>query len=227
MDLSNPHDAAAQSTSGSKRLNAEKITLDTKSNLLERCFQAVNKKHFKNAITATTRWEVPTGTVNVRENPFEYHLSQEEECVFQKSVEFVKLDKLTDATTLLTPLAEAGHRESQLAMCHILRKTNGDWKRYAEMYNTGVRTVKAVPAACYYPDTKVIAIHPHLLNRNVPQFVLRYLIFHECCHQVIPSNETDPHPSAFMDLEAQAPHRERAVKWLEKEGFPTLRLTSC
>ena len=193
------------------------------SELLERCFQAVNKKHFKNSIEATVCWEVPRGTVSVRENPGEYHLSDEDRYVFRRAIGLIQQRKLTEATGLLKPLAEAGHGDSQLAMCHILKKTQGNWQHYAEMYNASIRTVKAVPAACYYPDTRVIAIHPHLHQRNIPQFVLRYLIYHECCHQVVPSDEHEQHSEAFMELEREAPHRQRAIEWLEKEGFPTLR----
>ena len=190
--------------------------------LLEKCFVAVNKKHFKGRIQAEIRWEVPRGTVSVRENPSDYELSDEDRYIFQRALTLIQQRKLEEASTLLMPIADKGHADSQLAMCHILKKTRGNWQRYAEMYNAGVRTVRAVPAACYYPESRVIAIHPHLRERNIPQFVLRYLIYHECCHQIVPS-AAEQHSPAFMELEKQAPHRQRAIEWLEKEGFPTLR----
>lgn len=191
--------------------------------LLERCLQAVNKKHFRNKIEANIFWEVPKGTVSVRENTEDLTLTTEQTLCFEKAIKLVESGKYLTAIQLLQPIADSGHRDSQLAMCHLLKRTHGDWKKYAEMHNSSVRVVQAVPAACYYPESKTIAIHPHLFQRNVPQFVLRYLIFHECCHQVIPSDESDPHPKSFMEMELQAPHRERAIVWLEKEGYPTLR----
>lgn len=191
--------------------------------LLERCFQAVNKKHFKNQINAQVIWQVPRGTVSIRENPNHYQLSAEDSLVFAKAVKLIEINKPEQAANLLKPLAEAGHQDSQLALCHILKRSQGNWQRYAEMHNAGVRMIKAVPAACYYPETQTIALHPHLHKRNIPQFVLRYLIYHECCHQIVPTEAEDQHPEAFMALERKAPHRERAMQWLEKEGFPTLR----
>ena len=190
--------------------------------LLRKCFHAVNKKHFKGRIHAEIRWEVPRGTVSIRENPTEYRLSPENRALFQRALTLIQQRKLTQAQDLLKPLADDGHGDSQLAMCHILKKTRGDWESYAARYNASIRTVRAVPAACYYPDTSTICIHPHLCQRNIPQFVLRYLIYHECCHQIVPSSD-EQHPEAFMELERVAPHRERAIAWLEKEGFPTLR----
>ncbi|MDX1692520.1 MAG: hypothetical protein R3208_02070 [Ketobacteraceae bacterium] len=201
----------------------ETAPADQAQELLEKCFQAVNKKHFKGRIQASVCWQVPRGTVSVRETPYDYQLSEENRYVFRQALGLIQRRKLEEALTLLRPLAESGHADSQLALCHILKRTRGDWQRYAEMYNASVRTVRAVPAACYYPETRTIAIHPHLSQRNVPQFVLRYLIYHECCHQIVPSDNHQQHSDAFMDLEKEAPHRQRAIDWLEKEGFPTLR----
>lgn len=193
--------------------------------LLERCFLAVNKKHFKNQIQATIHWAVPQGTVSIREHPNAYQAGKDDHSTLRQAITLIEQRKLQEAIVLLRPLADAGHPDAQLATCHILKKNRGDWQHYAERYNAGVRTSKAVPAACYYPDTQTIAIHPHLYSRNVPQFVLRYLIYHECCHQIVPSDQCEQHTAEFMALERQAPHRQRAVEWLEKEGFPTIRLS--
>lgn len=217
MDLSISH----KLNSGNNEDSIEEPNRD----LLVRCLDAVNRKHFKNKIEANIFWEVPKGTVSVRENTENLTLTIEQSLCFDKAIKLVRNEDYQNAIHLLKPIADLGHRDSQLAMCHLLKRTHGDWKAYAEMHNSSVRVIQAVPAACYYPDNQIIAIHPHLFQRNVPQFVLRYLIFHECCHQVIPSDENDPHPESFMKLELQAPHRDRAILWLEKEGYPTIR--SC
>lgn len=215
MDLSAPQ------VSESTKLEDPSTSYD--NTILLRSFQAINKRYFKNKVKATILWEVPRGFVNIRENPNDYVLDQEETLIYKKALELIGKDKIKEAAGLLKPLAHAGHKESQLAMCHILKRTHGNWKQYAEMHNASVRTIKAVPAACYYPESRTIAIHPHLHQRNVPQFVLRYLIYHECCHQIVPSSQDEQHPEEFMRLELQAPRRARALQWLEKEGFPTLR----
>lgn len=215
MDLSVPSESLIENSPNS--IDSPDI------DLLERCLAAVNKKHFKCQISANVIWEVPKGTVSVRENTDDLSLDQEQALCFNKALELVGLAKYETAMELFRPLADAGHRDSQLAMCHLLKRTQGDWKKYAAMHNNSVRSVKAVPAACYYPEQQTIAIHPHLFQRNVPQFVLRYLIYHECCHQLIGCDDNEPHNEAFMVLELKAPHRERAINWLEKEGFPTIR----
>ncbi|MCG8311818.1 MAG: hypothetical protein MI976_01255 [Pseudomonadales bacterium] len=199
-------------------------TPDDNTQILIRCFEAINKKHFKNAITATVIWQVPKGTVSAIENPNYFIITPTQNNQFSQALKHLESGNLEQAAMLFTPLADAGHKDSQLALTHLLKKLKGDWKKYAEMHNASVRSVQSVPAACYSPDTQVIAIHPHLQSRNVPQFVLRYLIYHECCHQVIPVIDDNQHPPAFLELEHAAPHRNRAIAWLEKEGFPTLRV---
>lgn len=215
MDLSPPDFSSLTS--------AENPAASCDTELLERCFRAVNKKHFKDQIQARICWEVPRGTVSIREQKNHYQPSQQDHSIFRQAITLIQQHQLNEASTLLRPIADAGHPDAQLAMCHILKKSRGNWQRYAEMYNASVRTSKAVPAACYYPDSQTIAIHPHLYHRNIPQFVLRYLIYHECCHQLIES-EQQQHSPQFMELEKQAPHRQRAINWLDKEGFPILRL---
>lgn len=202
---------------------ADKDHAETDQALLDRCFEAINKKHFKGQIQASVRWQVPQGTVSILENPGKYQLNREDMLVYQKALALLKTNQNDAAGQLLKPLAEAGHKDSQLAMCHLLKRTNGNWQRYAELHNAGIHRTQWVPAACYYPESQIIAIHPYLLQRNIPQFVLRYLIYHECCHQAVPSQRENHHSEEFMVLERQAPHRERAIRWLEKEGFPIIR----
>ncbi len=80
------------------------------------------------------------------------------------------------------------------------------------------------PAASYEitGDTTSIIIHSFLRDRLTPQYVIRYLIHHECCHETIPPIENDPHSLAFQQLELQAPKRDKAIEWLKKVGFNTV-----
>lgn len=191
---------------------------------LLKAFLAVNKKHFQNQINASIRWEVPKGTVSVANTApsFALQSNSKDAAYFERAKRLIGQSKLLDAVELLEHLAAKNHTESQLLLSHILKRTGGNWQRWADRYNRNLQRTKLVPAACYYPESQSICIHPHLHERKVPQFVLRYLIYHECCHQLLSTYSSDPHPPEFMVLENAAPHRDRALLWLEKEGFPTL-----
>lgn len=79
------------------------------------------------------------------------------------------------------------------------------------------------PAACWRAFW--ILIHPALRRMPTPRYVLVYLIWHELLHEIVAESTADnPHPPELMAKEANAPHRERAQKWLVKRGFPALPL---
>lgn len=190
--------------------------------LLLKTFLYINKTYFGQQIDADVRWQVPQGTVTVAANPraARRHLTDQEQAELHRLISRGQLDAACD---LLTPLAEAACSDAQLLLSHVMRKLHRPmWTQWAERYTTSTATRQVVPAACYYPSQRLICVHPYLCERRAPQWVLRYLMYHECCHQLIDSPCHDPHPPAFMALEAKAPNRERAVAWLQKEGFPTL-----
>ncbi|MAR92401.1 MAG: hypothetical protein SV765_10740 [Pseudomonadota bacterium] len=186
----------------------------------------VNKRFFHNKIQAEVIWQVPRGTVSLfvgepgiqiePGDPLFNQLQQARSCLQQGN--------LSAALQPLTACADANHPESKLLLCHIYKRQGDErWQRYAREYNRHCATVRAVPAACYYADRSLIAIHPHLQELGAPQFVLKYLLYHECCHQLVPSSDQEPHSAAFLHWEYQAPNRDRALHWLERQGFPTLR----
>ncbi len=206
--------------------HAESSISTVDHNRLVKLLSLVNRKFFRDRINAEIRWEVPKGSVTTSPAIKGLILSpgSEEHRQFEQAKQLLGQCRVSTACTLLEPLAEAKHLESQFLLMHIYRRIDGDWRKWAKRYNASQQRIQQVPAACYYPDTRVICIHPHLRERSAPQFVLRYLIYHECCHQIIPCNEQDPHNEDFMKLEYQAPNRERAINWLKKEGFPTLSI---
>ncbi len=190
---------------------------------LTNSFNIVNQRFFQGGITGAIIWQVPKGMVSINKGSPCYSLNgSTEELTFEQATLAIKQGQADKALALLTPFADKGHPDSELLVCHILKRQHGEWQGYAKAYNDHFITEMMAPAACYYPDTQTIAIHPHLHRRGAPMFVLRYLIYHECCHQIIDSSESEPHTPLFMEYEEKAPFREKALSWLSKEGFPTL-----
>ena len=200
--------------------------LDTES--LIKSLDVVSRRFFNDEITASIIWEVPKGLVSINIGTACYELcDRTEEITFEQATKALEQGEMEKALALLTPLADKGHPDSELLVCHLLKRKQGSWQAYAKAYNDHFVTEMMAPAACYYPDSQTIAIHPHLHRREVPMFVLRYLIYHECCHQIVTSSESHPHPPSFMEYEVNAPFRDKALAWLEKEGFPTLQNSTC
>ncbi len=222
--LINREDFMATANPSLMPLHLTRIYNDTSLQLL---LDGINKRHFAGRIQASIRWEIPAGRVSVftgiahtpllPDSP--YHQA------FAHATDLLDGANPEQALPLLIDCTEAGHEDAHLLLNHLLKRL-GDarWEKYSRQYNQRQQFHKVVPAACYYPESKAIAIHPHISERKAPQFVLKYLIFHECCHQLFESDASNPHPPEFMQWEARAPGRERALEWLEKEGFPTLPL---
>lgn len=196
---------------------------------LLKLFNTVNNRYFDGRIQAEIRWEIPVGSVAVFTGVDRHPLSADSPIhpVFDQACEALARNDSQGALPLLIQCADAGHKDAHLLLNHLLLRL-GDtrWPLYVKRYNRHSDSHQAVPAACYYPESRVIAIHPYVHERKAPQFVLKYLLFHECCHQLIESDSSNPHPPAFMEWEYRAPARTRALEWLAKEGFPTLPLTA-
>lgn len=190
-------------------------------------FDVINQRYFSGAVSASIIWQVPKGLVSINKGSPSHTLNSTETIEFEQATKAIESNQIQKALALLRPLADKGHGDSELLVCHILKRNQDpEWQRYAQAYNKHFATEMMAPAACYYPESRVIAIHPHLHERDVPMFVLRYLIYHECCHQLVESTEATPHSAEFMEYELKAPFRDKALRWLEKEGFPTLQNTS-
>lgn len=193
---------------------------------LEALLEQINRRYFKERIRATILWEVPKGTVSmyVGERGVSPQPGSLLEKTFETATTLLRDSRFEQAIPHLLDCAEQNHPESKLLLSHLFKRL-GDirWQDYAAQYNRHKETVRAVPAACYYQNEKTIAIHPHLNHLPTPQFVLKYLIYHECCHQLIQPKDHMAHSREFLRWEDRAPARIRALDWLEQRGFPTLR----
>lgn len=193
--------------------------------LLIQLFTYINRRYFDDHIHATVRWEIPAGSVSVALTPNRRSLAADSPLhgTFASAIQLIKRDASHAALPLLIECADGGHDDAHLLLNHLLKRLGDErWREYARRYNYHQGSHRSVPAACYYPESRVIAVHPYLHERRAPQFVLKYLIYHECCHQLIKTDCGLPHPAAFMEWEFRAPGRRRALKWLDKQGFPTL-----
>ena len=190
----------------------------------------VNKKYFQQRIIANIEWSPPEGSVAVSDDHSQNALNREDSILFEKIEKQVQSGKILKVIPALKHLSDQGHQKSLLLLIHSLPFDSPYRKSLSLRYNLLVSIDTSIPAACYYPQRSLIAIHPFLFDRNAPQFVIRYLIYHECCHQIIGRNTLEQnnnaaHSPKYMKLEFKAPNREKAIQWLRVEGFPTMPLT--
>lgn len=77
----------------------------------------------------------------------------------------------------------------------------------------------------YYPEERLIRIHPLLDQAFVPQYVVENVIFHEMLHQLIPRQYTNGrwsiHPPAFRQQERRFLYYKQAQQW-QRQHLPRL-----
>lgn len=71
----------------------------------------------------------------------------------------------------------------------------------------------------FAPHENLIRVHPHLDEEFVPEFFVRYIVFHEMLHAHLGIGESESgrrsiHPPAFRAMEQAYPDFERAEAWL-------------
>lgn len=213
--------------SAAAEVNARPLESETICNqILQDVLKLMNRRYFSDNIVASVVWEVPRGTVSmfIGERGIALQPGSPLHSTFERATRLLQSGQHSNAIPYLKECANADHPESKLLLSHLYKRAGDSlWQHYAAAYNRHIESVRAVPAACYYRDQAIIAIHPHLSQLPTPLFVFKYLVYHECCHQLIDSTGEDPHPPAFLEWEDKAPGRIRALDWLEKRGFPTLR----
>lgn len=82
------------------------------------------------------------------------------------------------------------------------------------------RKVRSIRYGSWTPSSRTIRIHPLLDDARVPAEFVRYIIFHEMLHAVVPHERKQhrqyDHPAAFRRLEENYP-RYREMRKLAKE----------
>ena len=65
----------------------------------------------------------------------------------------------------------------------------------------------------YTPEQHVVRLHPVLDQRSVPEWFVRFVLFHEILHAALPD---DGHGPNFTAREREYPEYDRAVAWQHK-----------
>lgn len=87
------------------------------------------------------------------------------------------------------------------------------WGRMPE-----IRRRRSIRFGSYYPLENLIRIHPFLDQPFVPEYFVRYIVFHEMLHAFLgieesPSGRQRIHTAAFRKCEQAYPDYARAVAW--------------
>lgn len=80
--------------------------------------------------------------------------------------------------------------------------------------------MRSIRFGSYYEATHLIRIHPRLDQSFVPEYVVRYIVYHEMLHAHLGISRSDGgrrqvHPKKFKDTEKTYPDYDRAVSWIE------------
>ena len=75
------------------------------------------------------------------------------------------------------------------------------------------RRSKSIRYGSWNPESEIIRLHPRLDDTRVPADFVRYIVFHEMLHTVVPTDvhkgRRRDHPPAFNALERQFPEIDR------------------
>ena len=85
-----------------------------------------------------------------------------------------------------------------------------------------LRRRRSIRFGSYSPGENLIRMHPLLDQEFVPQYFVRYIVFHEMLHAHMGIEETATgrrkiHPPEFRRREAAYPDFERALAWMQDE----------
>jgi hypothetical protein len=89
--------------------------------------------------------------------------------------------------------------------------TFGRWSR------GGRRRRRSIRLGTYLPEERLIRIHPVLDQAWIPPHVIRFIVFHELLHHMVPAPQSNGrhafHCARFRAQERAHPDYERAVAW--------------
>jgi hypothetical protein len=79
------------------------------------------------------------------------------------------------------------------------------------------RRRRSIKMGTYFHDARVIRVHPALDRPEVPDFFVRFIVFHEMLHQAVPpvtrGGRRLAHPPEFRERERSYPGYARALAW--------------
>ncbi|GAB4325850.1 MAG: hypothetical protein Kow0059_22070 [Candidatus Sumerlaeia bacterium] len=89
-----------------------------------------------------------------------------------------------------------------------------------------LRSFSSIQLGSYNEKRRLIRIHPILDDRSVPEFFLKFIIYHEMCHiecppRILASGRVVYHSPEFRRRERLFAHFDQALDW-EKNQLPRL-----
>ena len=82
------------------------------------------------------------------------------------------------------------------------------------------RARRSLQLGCYVKESHLVRIHTVLDQAAVPEWFVRFVLFHEILHAALPS-ERQPHGRVFRDRERAHPQYAAAVAW-QKQHLESL-----
>ncbi|REJ75026.1 MAG: M48 family peptidase [Acidobacteria bacterium] len=111
----------------------------------------------------------------------------------------------------------AGHRIDDV---HAL------WGRWGPK-GAAARRQRTVQLGSFVDAQRLIRVHPVLDHREVPEAVVRSVLFHELLHAIVPAerrgSRRQVHTARFRVLERLDPDGRAAERWIGRSLFPLLR----
>ena len=95
---------------------------------------------------------------------------------------------------------------------------------------TGARARRTLQLGCYVAEENLVRMHPVLDQTFVPEWFVRYVLFHELLHAALPTERGSTgravhHGLEFKRWEATYPDYSKAVAWLDRNLPKLLRST--
>jgi len=95
---------------------------------------------------------------------------------------------------------------------------------------TGVRARRSLQLGCYVAEENLVRVHPVLDQAWVPEWFVRYVLFHELLHAALPTERGTTgravhHGLEFKRWEQSYPDYSKAVAWLDRKLPKLLRST--
>ncbi|WP_066483322.1 hypothetical protein [Candidatus Chlamydia sanziniae] len=86
------------------------------------------------------------------------------------------------------------------------------------------RYARSAVLGSFHEDEQLIRIHRSLDRRDIPQFFMEYLVYHEMVHSIVP-REFSPsgriifHGKKFKEYEKRFPLYDRAIAWEKANAY--------
>lgn len=129
------------------------------------------------------------------------------------------------------PPASRKPRLRMRGLCYNLREIFDELNR--QYFNGAIKAaiswgfdrgqrIRSIRFGSYFPQERLIRIHPRLDQPFVPPYMVRYIVYHEMLHAYLGiesgrHGRRRIHPPEFNRLEAAFPEYEKAIAWIKNK----------